>query len=63
MATDEQKTASKHVMDAVTALNNALTDAGALGIFVELRQYGTIGGRNGGYLVEKIEIRETVLPA
>lgn len=62
MATAEQKFASKQIMDAVTALNKALGDAGGEGIFVELRHNSGSGGRNGAYYVDKIETRETVLP-
>jgi hypothetical protein len=62
MATDEQKAASKKVMDAVIALNKALDTAGAECLFVELQAFNEIGGRNCRYTVAKIETRETVLP-
>lgn len=62
MATAEQKAASRQIMDAVTALNRALENAGVEGLFVELVTASTIGGRNPRYFVSKIETRETVLP-
>lgn len=61
MATAAQKTASKQIMDAVTALNAALTNAGAEELFVELKHLAG-SGRNGQYQVAKIETREMVLP-
>lgn len=61
MATGEQTNAGHLVMDTVTALNNALGNASAAGLFVELRHLSDIG-RNGHYQVEIIETRETVLP-
>lgn len=62
MATPEQKKASAAVMDAVKTLNRALSEAHSADLFVELRQHHQTGGRNGHYLVETIEARETVLP-
>jgi hypothetical protein len=62
MATAEQKTASRQIMDAVTALNAALGRAGSVGLFVELRLIPRSSGRNGQYQVATIETRETVLP-
>jgi hypothetical protein len=62
MAPPEQRAASGKIMDAVTALNKALVDAGAEQIFVELKHNPGSGGRNGAYYVDKIETRETVLP-
>jgi len=62
MATAEQKAASLKIMNAVTALNKALDNAGAEGLFVELQTHNEIGGRNCRYVVDKIETRETVLP-
>ncbi|MCK1577745.1 hypothetical protein [Bradyrhizobium sp. 174] len=49
-------------MNAVTALNNALTEAHRVDLFVELKHNPASGGRNGAYYVDKIETRETVLP-
>jgi hypothetical protein len=62
MATREQKAASKVVMDAVRALNDALIGAGREGLHVELTHSSMIGNFNGGYIVTTIEARETVLP-
>ena len=62
LATAEQRAASLKIMEAVTALNQALADAGGEDIFVELRHNPGSGGRNGAYYVDKIETRETVLP-
>lgn len=62
MATAEQKYISQKIMDAVTALNTALTMAGSEDLFVKLRWLPGAGGRNGQYQVETIETRETVLP-
>lgn len=62
MATAQQKAASLKVMEAVTALNIALQDAGAQELFVRLKLNPNSGGRNGNYRVDKIETRETVLP-
>lgn len=62
MATKEQRDASAEIMKTVTALNNALSNAGSVGLFVELRHNAGGGGRNGAYYVDKIETRETVLP-
>jgi hypothetical protein len=62
MATAEQKAASKQVMDAVTALNKAMENADAKGLFVELGTSHGVGRHNPLYQVSKIETRETVLP-
>jgi hypothetical protein len=48
-------------MDAVTALNEALSGACSVGLFVELRRLETIGGP-GPYIVDTLEARETVFP-
>jgi hypothetical protein len=61
MATPEQKAASRDVMDAVTALNKAMTNAGAQALFVDLVEIRLLGSRNPQYTV-KIETRETLLP-
>lgn len=62
MATPEQKAASRAVMDAVTALNRALRDAGSEGLHVELQNIHEVNCRNPLYIVQTIEVRETVLP-
>ena len=62
MATLEQKAASKQVMDAVSALNRALRDAGSQGLHVELQNVSKFGHLNLEYRVSTIETRETVLP-
>lgn len=62
MATAKQKAASWNVMDAVTALNQALAEASDEGLFVELQLNRGAGGRNRAYYVDKIETREMVLP-
>ncbi|MGY4171594.1 hypothetical protein [Bradyrhizobium sp. USDA 4529] len=58
MATPEQKAASRKVMDAVTALN----EAGSEGLHVKLDAVTEIGRRNPTYVVAEIETRETVPP-
>ncbi|KGT79303.1 hypothetical protein MA20_12855 [Bradyrhizobium japonicum] len=63
MPTKEQRKASAGIMKAVTALNEALSEAGRVCLFVELRLNAGAGGRNGAYYVDKIETRETVLPS
>lgn len=63
MPTKEQHAASGEIMKAVTALNNALTEAHRVDLFVEFRLNAGSGGRNGAYYVDKIETRETVLPS
>ncbi|MGR4927236.1 hypothetical protein ACIPUD_10525 [Bradyrhizobium sp. CAR08] len=63
MATKEQRGASGEIMKAVTALNNALTEAHRVDLFVELKHNPESGGRNGAYYVDKIETREMVLPS
>ncbi|WFT94327.1 hypothetical protein QA633_39660 [Bradyrhizobium barranii] len=63
MATKEQRDASSDITKAVTALNNALTEAHRVDLFVELRHNAGSGGRNGAYYVDKIETREMVLPS
>lgn len=55
MATAKQKAASSKVMEAVTALNKALTDAGAEGLHVKLQTVDTFGQRNPTYVVAEIE--------
>lgn len=62
MATSDQKKASRKVMDAVTALNRALSEAGSTRLhigLVDVRHEGSIVPR---YNVDFIETRETVLP-
>lgn len=62
MATAEQKAASLEVMNAVTALNNALRNAGSLGIHIELKDTRIKDSIVPRYTVDMIETRETVLP-
>lgn len=49
-------------MESVTAMNKALSDAGAEGLTVRLETVTEIGKRNPSYVVATVEIRETVLP-
>lgn len=63
MATQEQKDASGLVRDAVQALNAALSAASSVGLHVELTTRHLIGQINPVYLVEAVEIRETVMPS
>lgn len=62
MATAEQKAASRKIMDAVTALNNAMLDAGGAGLHIDLKDVRQRGMIVPQYQVETIEARETVLP-
>jgi hypothetical protein len=62
MATPEQKAASRKIMDAVTALNQALLDAGGERLHIELKDVRERGMIVPQYQVETIEARETVLP-
>lgn len=62
MATPEQKAASGKVMEAVTALNQALMDAGGAGLHIELKDVRRSRMIVPQYQVEMIEIREMVLP-
>jgi hypothetical protein len=62
MATQEQKDASRRVMQAVTALNTAMRNAGSLRLHVELRDVRPHDTIVPQYQVSVIETRETVLP-
>ena len=62
MATRQQKSASRKVMDAVIHLNSALQHAGGLGLFVELKDVRIEDSRVPKFIVDIIETRETVLP-
>lgn len=62
MATNLQKLASGKVMNAVTALNRALADAGSQGLHIELRDVRDRDTIVPHYIVHTIETRETVLP-
>ena len=63
MPTKQQRAASSQIMEAVMALNTALTEAHRVDLFVDLKHNPESGGRNGAYYVDKIETRETVLPS
>ncbi len=62
MATPEQKAASLGVMNAVTALNEALQHAGGLRLHIDLKDTRLKDSIVPRYTVEMIEARETVLP-
>jgi hypothetical protein len=62
MATQEQKDASAKVMQAVTALNTALLNAGMSRLHVELRDVRREDMIVPQYQVSVIETPETVLP-
>lgn len=62
MATDEQHAASGKLMKVIQALNTAMYECSALGLFGELMTINKIGTRNAEYTVSLIETRETVLP-
>jgi hypothetical protein len=62
MATPEQKTASGKVMEAVKALNRALSEAGGTGLHIDLEDVRTMGTIVPQYVVATIETREMVLP-
>ena len=62
MATQEQKDASRRVMQAVTALNTALRNAGSVRLHVELKDVRPEDTIVPQYQVSVIETRETVLP-
>ena len=62
MATQEQKDASRRVMQAVTALNTALRNAGRVRLHIELKDVRPEDTVVPQYRVSVIETRETVLP-